>query len=164
MKTHRTSIPAFRRLLDVIGNLLADGCGRCGTSLLHAEEGQAAASSFAAPTFHFFADLPSLAARGFRIARRREPLFRPRFIHKRRHLVGNHHIGDVILDLGEPMPGAGGNDDHVPGIEIVCLAIPDRRAVVAGPLNRRTVSAVAGRRFRSAISGPNTSVPDPDMM
>ena len=109
----------------------------------------------------------SLAARGSRIARRREPLFRLHFIHERRHLVGidaYHHIADVILDLSEPMPGAGGDDDHVTRLEIICLAVPDRRAVVAGSLNRRTVSAVAGRRFISAISGPNTSVPDPDMM
>ncbi len=78
---------------------------------------------------------------------------RPRrcFVPERRHLVGidaHHDVIDVIVDLGEPVPGAGRDDDYVSGLELIADAVSD----------------VAGRRFMSAISGPSTSVPDPSIM
>ena len=57
----------------------------------------------------------------------------------RRHLVGintHHQIGDVIVDLREPVPCAGRNDDHVSSLELIAHTIANRRTVVAWPIEQ----------------------------
>src|SRR5215468_10214788 len=63
------------------------------------------------------------------LPRRLQIRLRRRFVPDWRHLVGidaHHQVVDVIVDLGEPMPGAGWDDDHVAGLELVGCAISNR--------------------------------------
>src|ERR1700730_7054221 len=55
----------------------------------------------------------------------------------RSNLIGidaHHEVGDVIVDLGKPMPGAGGNNHDVTGLELVGDAIANRGGVAARPV------------------------------
>src|SRR6516165_3340108 len=55
------------------------------------------------------------------------------FVFMRCHLVGidaHHQIGDVIVDLREPVPCAGRNNDHVSGLELIAHTIANRGTVV----------------------------------
>src|SRR6266446_4130209 len=73
------------------------------------------------------------------LPRRFQIRLRCRLVLDRRHLVGvdaHHDVGNVIVDLGEPMPGAGRNDDDVAGFELMGGAVANRRAVVAGPIEQ----------------------------
>ena len=49
----------------------------------------------------------------------------------------------MIIDLGEPVPGPGGNDHHIARLEVVGLAVLDLGAVVA-----RAVEQAHGLRSR----------------
>ncbi len=66
---------------------------------------------------------------------------------KRHHLVGidaNHDVGNVIVDAGEPVAGAGGDDDGVAGLQLVRHAVSDRGGIAAGAVQQADVLVGGG--------------------
>jgi hypothetical protein len=64
----------------------------------------------------------------------------------------HHQIVDVILDPGEPVTGAGGNDDDVAGLDLAGDAVAN-----IGPVISRTVEFDDVRM----VAGPSLPVDDP---
>src|SRR4029453_12941340 len=59
---------------------------------------------------------------------------RRRFVLERRDLVGidaNHQVGDVVVDLREPVAGAGRDHNHVAGLELMRHTVLNGLGVVA---------------------------------
>src|SRR5678816_4594538 len=66
-----------------------------------------------------------------------EVLLGCRFVTKWRHLVridAYHQIVNVIVDLREPVAGSGRNHHDVAHLQVVALAVADRRSVVTRPI------------------------------
>ena len=109
----------------------------------------------------------ALAAHSPFLRRLRQILLRLRLALERRDLVGidpHHQVVDVVVDLREPVAGAGRDHHDVAGLDLVGDAVADFRAVVARAVELDARCAWSpGRRCRLTISGPSTSVAVPEM-
>ena len=95
----------------------------------------------------------------------RQIFLRLRLALERRHLVGidpHHQIVDVILDPGEPMTGAGRDHDDIASLDLISDAIAHLGAVVAGTVELDHRAHGRRRRCRLTMSGPSTSVAEPE--